>query len=207
MLRDQIVNMLLAARDTTAGLLAFAFFLLARNPKVWNKLRADVLEHYTEPLTYDAVMQMTYLRYVLQETLRLFPPIATNSRMANKDCVIPVGGGPDGRSPMFVAKNNVVTYSTFVMHRCPELFGSDAEEFIPESWETLRPGWEYLPFNGGSRVCPGQKFALTELSYTIARLLQAFSGIENLDPTDWREQLTLSLTLNNGVKVRLHPEA
>ncbi|KXH53146.1 N-alkane-inducible cytochrome P450 [Colletotrichum nymphaeae SA-01] len=207
MLRDQIVNMLLAARDTTAGLLAFAFFLLARNPKVWDKLRGDVLGNYTEPLTYDAVMQMTYLRYVLQETLRLFPPIATNSRMANKDCVIPVGGGPDGRSPMFVAKNNVVTYSTFVMHRRPELFGPDAEEFIPERWETLRPGWEYLPFNGGPRVCPGQKFALTESSYTIARLLHAFSGIENLDPTDWREQLTLSLTLNNGVKVRLHPEA
>ncbi|KAI8306382.1 Cytochrome P450 monooxygenase fsdH [Colletotrichum sp. SAR11_240] len=207
MLRDQIVNMLLAARDTTAGLLAFTFFMLARKPEVWKKLRADVLEHYTEPLTYDAVQEMTYLRFVLQETLRLFPPIATNSRMANKDCVIPVGGGPDGRSPMFVAKNNVVTYSTFVMHRRPELFGPDAEEFIPERWETFRPGWEYLPFNGGPRVCPGQKFALTESSYTVARLLHAFSGIENLDPTEWREQLTLSLTLNNGVKVRLHPEA
>ncbi|KAI8308787.1 Cytochrome P450 monooxygenase fsdH [Colletotrichum sp. SAR11_59] len=180
MLRDQIVNMLLAARDTTAGLLAFTFFMLARKPEVWKKLRADVLEHYTEPLTYDAVQEMTYLRFVLQE---------------------------NGRSPMFVAKNNVVTYSTFVMHRRPELFGPDAEEFIPERWETFRPGWEYLPFNGGPRVCPGQKFALTESSYTVARLLHAFSGIENLDPTEWREQLTLSLTLNNGVKVRLHPEA
>lgn len=68
MLRDQIVNMLLAARDTTAGLLAFTFYMLARKPEVWKKLRADVLEHYTEPLTYDAVMQMTYLRYVLQES-------------------------------------------------------------------------------------------------------------------------------------------
>uniref|UniRef100_L2G5W0 Cytochrome p450 alkane n=1 Tax=Colletotrichum fructicola (strain Nara gc5) TaxID=1213859 RepID=L2G5W0_COLFN len=189
MLRDQIVNMLLAARDTTAGLLAFTFFMLARKPEVWKKLRADVLEHYTEPLTYDAVQEMTYLRFVLQETLRLFPPIATNSRMANKDCVIPVGGGPDGRSPMFVAKNNVVTYSTFVMHRRPELFGPDAEEFIPERWETFRPGWEYLR--------PAR----------LPWLLHAFSGIENLDPTEWREQLTLSLTLNNGVKVRLHPEA
>ena len=68
LLRDQIVNMLLAARDTTAGLLAFAFFMLARRPDVWAKLRADVLEHYCEPLTYEAVMEMTYLRYVLQES-------------------------------------------------------------------------------------------------------------------------------------------
>lgn len=68
MLRDQIVNMLLAARDTTAGLIAFAFFLLARSPKVWEKLRADVLKHYIEPLTYEALMEMTYLRYVVQES-------------------------------------------------------------------------------------------------------------------------------------------
>lgn len=68
LLRDQIVNMLLAARDTTAGLLAFAFFTLARHPEEWEKTRANVLEHYCEPLTYEAVMRMTYLRYVLQES-------------------------------------------------------------------------------------------------------------------------------------------
>lgn len=68
LLRDQIVNMLLAARDTTAGLLAYVFWLLARNPRVWDKLRAEVLEHYVEPLTYDAVQDMTYLRYVVQES-------------------------------------------------------------------------------------------------------------------------------------------
>lgn len=68
LLRDQIVNMLLAARDTTAGLLAFAFFMLARRPDVWSRLRADVLCHYREPLTYEAIQEMTYLRYVLQES-------------------------------------------------------------------------------------------------------------------------------------------
>lgn len=79
MLRDQIVNMLLAARDTTAGLLAFTFFMLARKPKVWKKLRADVLEHYTEPLTYDAVQEMTYLRFVLQESESAHASIARYS--------------------------------------------------------------------------------------------------------------------------------
>lgn len=68
LLRDQIVNMLLAARDTTAGLLAFTFFMLARRPDIWAKLRADVLCHYQEPLTYEAIQEMTYLRYVLQES-------------------------------------------------------------------------------------------------------------------------------------------
>ncbi len=74
LLRDQIVNMLLAARDTTAGLLAFVFFMLARRPDVWDKLRADVLEHYCEPLTYEALMDMKYLRFVVNESMLSQPP-------------------------------------------------------------------------------------------------------------------------------------
>ena len=203
MLSDQIVNMLLAARDTTAGLLSFIFFMLARRPDVWEKLRLEVLEGWEEPMNYEALQRMTYLRYVIHETLRLFPPIATNSRMANKDVAIPYGGGPDGKSPLFMKKNYVVTYSTFVMHRRKELFGEDADEFKPERWEKLRPGWEFLPFNGGPRICPGQRFAITEAGYTTARLVKHFAHITNHDPTEFREQLTLSLTLNNGVKVAM----
>lgn len=68
LLRDQIVNMILAARDTTAGLLSFTVFMLARHPAIWEKARGEVLEHYCEPLTYDALNKMTYLRYVIQES-------------------------------------------------------------------------------------------------------------------------------------------
>ena len=126
--------------------------------------------------------------------------------MAHKDTVLPVGGGSDGKSPLFVAKHDVVTYSTFVMHRRQELFGADAEEFRPSRWETLRVGWEYLPFNGGPRICPGQRFALTEAIFTTARLLKAFKGMVLLDNTEWQEQLTLSLTLKDGVRCKLIPD-
>jgi cytochrome P450 len=82
------------------------------------------------------------------------------------------------------------------MHRRKDIYGPDAEEFRPERWapeEGLRPGWGYLPFNGGPRICVGQQFALAEASYTIVRLLQAFRGIENRDPEPWTEQLALTL--------------
>lgn len=125
--------------------------------------------------------------------------------MAHHDTVLPVGGGPDGKSPLFVAKHNVVTYSTYVMHRRKDLFGEDAEEFRPERWEKLLPGWEYLPFNGGPRMCPGQKLAMTETSYTIARILTTFSSIESLDHSEWQEKITLSLKLKNGVQCRFRP--
>ncbi|KAJ5595120.1 n-alkane-inducible cytochrome P450 [Penicillium hispanicum] len=99
------------------------------------------------------------------------------------------------------------TWSPYVMYRREELFGDDAEEFRPERWETdadwktIRPTWEYIPFNGGPRICPGQKFTLTEASYTIARLLHVFAEIESVDDTEW-QKITLSLTLKDGVRCR-----
>jgi cytochrome P450 len=65
-LRDHIVNMLLAA-DTNPGLLSYAFYMLGRHPELWEKLRNHVLEHSCEPLTYEALTKMTYLRHFVQE--------------------------------------------------------------------------------------------------------------------------------------------
>ena len=66
-----------------------------------------------------------------------------------KDTVLPLGGGPEGKDPLFVPKGYAVSYSVYGMHHRKDFYGEDAEEFRPERWEHLRPGWEYLPFNGG----------------------------------------------------------
>jgi hypothetical protein len=68
-----------------------------------------------------------------------------NGRYANKDTTIPTGGGPDGRSPVFVPKGTSVNYSVHMMHRRKDIWGEDADEFRPERWEGRKPGWEYLP--------------------------------------------------------------
>lgn len=70
------------------------------------------------------------------------------SRMASTDTVLPVGGGQDGKSPLFVQKDQVVGWSSYAMHRRKDIYGEDSDEFRPERWETLRPGWGYLPFGG-----------------------------------------------------------
>jgi cytochrome P450 len=95
------------------------------------------------------------------------PVVPSNTRLANKDTTLPVGGGPDGKSKVFVKKNQIIVYSVWVMHRRKDLYGEDAEEFRPERWETLRPGWEYLPFNGGPRICLGRKPSPSH--FTLAR--------------------------------------
>jgi cytochrome P450 len=100
--------------------------------------------------------------------LRLHPVIPSNAREATHDTMLPCGGGEDGEAPLFVRKGTIVLYNVYSMHRDEAVFGRDIDEFVPERWEGLRPGWGYLPFNGGPRVCIGREFESTlALSHDI----------------------------------------
>jgi cytochrome P450 len=102
---------------------------------------------------------------LINEALRLYPPVPVNSRTATRTTILPVGGGDDLQSPVLVSKGTVVGYSVYSMHRRPDLYGMDAELFRPERWDEKMPlkdskinaKWGYLPFNGGPRVCLGSE--------------------------------------------------
>lgn len=207
-LRSELLNVLLAGRDTTAGLLADTWCVLARRPDIWAKLLAEINEHCPNGRRpdYATIKEMRYLKYVFNESLRLMPVVPGNSRYAANDNVLPLGGGPDGKSPLFVPKGTPVGYSVWSMHRRKDYYGADADEFKPERWESLRPGWEYLPFNGGPRICLGQQFALLEASYCTVRLMQRFPRVEARDDRKWSEGMTLTLTSGIGTFVGLFEE-
>ncbi|CAG8008810.1 unnamed protein product [Penicillium olsonii] len=202
---DQLLSILIAGRDTTANLLSITFFTLARRPDIWDRLRAEVLALGGRKPSFEDLKSMTYMSWVFNESLRLYPIVPFNFREAINDTVLPVGGGPDGRSPVFVSKGQQVTFSVYTMHRDPAVYGADADEYRPERWEKLRPGWAYLPFNGGPRICIGQQFALTEAGYTTVRILQEFERIESRDPNPWVEDVKLTLSSANGTQVSLTP--
>ncbi|KAG0128383.1 cytochrome P450 [Tuber indicum] len=201
-LRDQILNILLAGRDTTAGLLGFTFWLLARHPHVYQKLREKILEAFGtggdgegKRPSFSALKDVTYLRYVLNETLRLYPSVPLNGRTAVRNTVLPRGGGEDGLSPVFIPKGQRVDYTCYGLHRRKDLYGEDADAFRPERWgEGVGRGWDFLPFNGGPRICLGQQYALTEASYTVTRILQKYARIEVAD-TDTGPMMDLTLTI------------
>lgn len=164
-LRSQLLHILLAGRDTTAGLLGWLFYNLVRHPTAMSTLRATVLEDfgtYTSPrdITFARLKSCSYLQHCLNETLRLYPVVPVNSRHAVRDTTLPRGGGPDGKAPLFVKKGQEVNYSVHVMHRRKDLWGADADEFRPERWVGAKPGWEYLPFNGGPRICLGRELSI-----------------------------------------------
>ncbi|EME45917.1 hypothetical protein DOTSEDRAFT_70063 [Dothistroma septosporum NZE10] len=214
-IRSELLNILLAGRDTTASLLTNAWFILSKRPDIWTKLQADVASLNGAKPTFEQLKDLKYLKALLNESLRMHPVVPMNSREALEDTTLPLGGGPDGRAPILIKKAEIMVWSLYAMHRRKDYYGEDAEEFRPERWlddpETgkkgLRPGWEYLPFNGGARICLGQQFALTEASYTTVRLCQAFSGIKSRDPEGWREMLTLTCVNLNGAKVALTPRS
>ncbi|GME22029.1 Cytochrome p450 family protein [Neofusicoccum parvum] len=210
-LRDQLLNILLAGRDTTASLLSWLFRLLAQHPATFAKLRRVVLDEFGDyaacdpaDITFARLKGCSFLQHTLNETLRLFPVVPLNSRRAAVDTALPLGGGPDGQAPVFVPAGTEVGYSVHVMQRRADVWGPDAAEFRPERWDGRRVGWEYLPFNGGPRICIGQQFALTEASYVVVRLLQRFDSLEGVGMGGRVSHgLTLTSCPGEGVKVRM----
>lgn len=181
-LRYQLLHILLAGRDTTASSLGFLFWSLARHPAVFTTLRTAVLAHFgpdpTADISFEQLKACHPVQHALLETVRLYPIVPANARTAARDTTLPFGGGPAGEDKIFIPKGTAVGYSVFVMHRDPELWGADANEFRPARWQGRKFGWEFLPFNGGPRTCLGQQFALTTMGYVLVRMLQEFDAIE-----------------------------
>ena len=152
-IRSELLNILLAGRDTTASLLTNVWWLLSTRPDIWQRLQTEVAGLNGELPTFEQLKEMKYLKALLNESLRLHPVVPMNSREAVEDTTLPVGGGPDGAAPIFVKAGAVVGWSVYAMHRRKDYYDEDAEEFKPERWlddpatgkRGLRPGWEYLP--------------------------------------------------------------
>jgi cytochrome P450 len=152
---------------------------------------------------------MKYLSHTLNETLRLYPAVPFNVRFALSDTSLP-SVNPE-HPDITLVKGDAVFYATMAMQRRPDLYPpttsefSDPSEFSPDRWDHWQPRpWQYVPFNGGPRICVGQNFALTEMAYVIVRLLQKYESLEHRD--DWRAQfhkVEIVGTPGRGVKVAM----
>ena len=209
-LRDQILNVFFPARDTSAIAISNVVFMLARHPKHWESLRAEVTNIGDQPLTFELIRSLKIPKAIINETLRLRSPASIVPRVALKDTILPVGGGTDQLSPLFVPKGTVVFMNIAAVHINPEIWGEDVLEFKPERWGEGRPLWEakwqYEPFSGGARICPAQQMVLTQVAYLLVRLAQEFKELENRDEVeDFVGEIKATVQSRNGVKVSLTP--
>ncbi|KAK5652886.1 hypothetical protein OQA88_9552 [Cercophora sp. LCS_1] len=231
-LRSQTLNVLTAGRDTTASLMGWVFYFLSRHPRVFNKLREQVLEHFG-PYTRDSSIEfkdlrdsIPYITSVINECLRMAPVIPLNERVALRDTVLPRGGGADGTESIFVPKGRQVLIPTYAMTRREDLWGPDIEDFRPERWEEnggRKFGFEFIPFGGGVRQCLGRKFATvafwlrmgltgteqfarTKTAYIIVRMLQRYDRIDSAEAPDapMKFHHTIENRSGSGVQVTMH---
>lgn len=212
-LQDELISIMLAGRNTTASLLSFLMFELSQRPEVWYKLKQEVYAQFGDghnvqfdKISFESMKKCNYLKWCINEALRMYPPVSRNLRVATKATTLPRGGGNHGESPVFLPKGAHVILSIFGCHRQKSIYGEDANEFRPERWENLKPGWNFMPFGTGPRICLGQQFALTEASYITIRMVQEFPFISGRGSWPPRKTANATMRLKEGVLVRFPGE-
>ncbi|MCJ1313186.1 hypothetical protein MMC25_006863 [Agyrium rufum] len=200
-LRNQLLNVFFPARHSSAVGISLVFFVLARNPKAFARIRSDVLKS-DGPMTADILISMSYLQQTIKESFRLYTSAGRAIREALEDCTLRHGGGPDGQNPIFVSKSTKVDMDFEIMHRDPSNWGENADDFVPERWDDHKPNWEYIPFIKGPRTCPAQQMVYTQFAYIICFFAKRFTSIENTDgQIRLVEEFRMVKQSRNGVKV------
>jgi cytochrome P450 len=160
--RDELMTLLLAGHDTSAAALGWTTWLLARHPRVQDDVY-DEARAVPGPPGVDDVERLPLLRRVIDESLRLYPPVPGFSRAAIDDDV--VGGVP-------VRAGTKIELSVYATHRHPA-YWPDAERFDPDRFDG-RPvdPYAYLPFSRGPRTCIGKAMAELQLLLTLAAVVR-----------------------------------
>ncbi|KAL4789184.1 cytochrome P450 [Aspergillus venezuelensis] len=182
-LQDEVVVFLLAGSETTANTEVFLLMLLAHHPNKLTKLQAEIDTFYSDPNkqadTEDHI-HMPYLQACINETMRLYPAMATGSPRSSTTPTTILGHKIPAGTTIFSTSTSVQKDPTY---------WPQPEEFIPERW--LEDGkleahdLPFYPFSAGSRVCIGRHFATQEMHLTLVALLRKYSVglVEGQDET------------------------
>ncbi len=166
LIRDQLLTMLIAGHDTSTALLSWTLYLLGKHPDIMQQAQAEVRAVLgDQPPTLDHLHNMPLLDQIIDESLRLYPPIHLGSRLAAQDLEFNGYQIPTGTRVM---------YSIYVTQRMPEYWDAP-DEFRPQRFapDVPKPApYTYLPFGGGPRNCIGAAYAQVEAKVILARILQ-----------------------------------
>ncbi len=169
-LKDQILTLLFAGHETLTSAIASFCLLLAQHPEILATARAEQQQlAIEEPLTLEHLKQMTYLEQVLQEVLRVLPPVGGAFREVLKLCEFNGYSIPPGWSVLYQIGR---THQDSSVYQQPEQF--DPERFNPQRAEDKSKPFSYMPFGGGIRECLGKEFAKLEMKIFAALLVRHY---------------------------------
>jgi cytochrome P450 len=195
-LRDEMMTMLLAGHDTTALTLTYTWHLLSEHPAVRERLYDD-LDDLAAPPSAASVRECPRLERVLNEAMRLYPPVYTLFRSPTE---------PDAFDGYRIPEDASVMLSQWAVHRssrhweAPETF--DPDRFRPERRQD-RPAFAFFPFGGGPRICIGKHLALLEAKLIVAAVADRYR-LESLAPPDPELRPSLTIHPADGLPVRIH---
>lgn len=179
-LRDQVMNILFAGRDTTAISLSWFFWLVSTNPIVESKIREEIQDTFQmkaeDPWrfpSYSKLNELIYLHATLCETLRLYPPVPFNSRACVKPDILPSGHHVDTETEILI--------NIYAMGRMEEIWGTDYGEFRPERWISEKKtildmsSFKYNVFGAGPRACVGKDLAFRVMKPVAAAVIWSYN--------------------------------
>jgi cytochrome P450 len=165
-LRDNLLTFIVAGHETTALTLSWALYLLAFDPEIQHRARAEVRAAGITPDRPADPDKLPLIRAITEETLRLYPPAGMLSRTAQ---------GPDELCGREIRKGDTVILPIYALHR-NRLLWPNPDAFDPDRWlgDTRPERYSYLPFGDGPRICIGASFAIQEAVIVLATLLDRF---------------------------------
>lgn len=213
---DIVVSFVLAGRDTTSAALTWFFWLVFKNPRTEKNIVEEIKgkKKKTESAAvFDEVKrEMAYTQAALCESMRLYPPVPSDTKEAIADDVLPTG--------TVVKKGTRVTYHPYAMGRSENLWGSDWPEFRPERWLERdlrrsnggeeewkfvgRDPYEYPVFQAGPRICLGKEMAFLQMKSVVSGVMRRFRVVPAADE-GFEPELVSYLTskMKGGFPVRI----
>ncbi|XP_024992489.1 cytochrome P450 86A8-like [Cynara cardunculus var. scolymus] len=212
-LQQVALNFILAGRDTSSVAMSWFFWLVIQHPKVEENIlkeissvlletRGDDVAKWTdEPLGFEEVDRLVYLKAALSETLRLYPSVPEDSKHVVSDDVLPDG--------TFVPAGSSVTYSIYSAGRMKSTWGDDCLEYRPERW--LSPdgtkfvrhdSYKFVAFNAGPRICLGKDLAYLQMK-SIAAAVLLRHRLAVVPGHKVEQKMSLTLFMKYGLKVNV----
>ena len=196
-LLDELMTLIVAGFETSANTLNWVWYLIARHPEVEAKLIAEARDHLpnVSALSADSLASMQYTQQVLEEALRLYPPVWLFTRRSHAE---------DELEHFDVPPDTDIYLSPFILHRTPH-YWPDPERFDPERFrETDQSKNErpFFPFSLGPRRCLGEYFSFLEMKVHLGLLLPRFR-MQAVDET--QPQLELGINLRAAEDIHMKP--
>ncbi|KAK4873034.1 hypothetical protein RN001_015063 [Aquatica leii] len=162
--------------ETISITIMYCLYELAKNTAIQEKARAEIQKCFFEnsdvddKLTYAFIQNLTYTEKVINETLRMYPPVPVHTRQCSKDYIIP-------NTNVRIEKECLVFIPTLAIHKDPDIYPNpeefDPERFSPENIRS-RHTCTWMPFGVGPRTCIAYQFGLMEIKIVIATLLNRY---------------------------------